>query len=94
MMSLRHLALLLVLSEQFAIEVELREARDTITLSGVFACAMLLHWDPFLVIVVQAAYEVGARDLLSNRPSVSSAPTVARRQVVRTRVKGDRVNSQ
>src|SRR2546423_700114 len=48
------LAVLLMASEQCPLTFHRHGARSTVTLSGIFACAMLLRWDIVLVVVVQA----------------------------------------
>src|SRR4051794_35479540 len=47
------LALLLVGSEQFPIGIQRRGGLDTVSLSGVFACALVLQWDVGWAIAVQ-----------------------------------------
>src|SRR5438876_4794610 len=48
------LAGLLLLSEQRPLEVQRKGERGTITLSAIFACAILLRWDVVVAITVQA----------------------------------------
>src|SRR5437016_445882 len=48
------LAVLLMASEQCPLTFHRHGTRSTVTLSGIFACAMLLRWDIVLVVVVQA----------------------------------------
>src|SRR5436190_2509353 len=48
------LAVLLLLSEQRPLVVQRRRERGTITLSAIFACAILLRWDVIVAMTVQA----------------------------------------
>src|SRR4051812_24036595 len=47
------LALLLIVSEQFPISIQRRGGFDTVSLSGVFACALVLQWHVGWAILVQ-----------------------------------------
>src|SRR6476646_6906354 len=47
------LAVLLVACEQYPISIQRRSGVDTVTLSGVFACALVLQWPTGWAIAVQ-----------------------------------------
>src|SRR4051794_40047420 len=60
------LAGLLLLSEQRPLVVQRRGERGTITLSAIFACAILLRWDIVVAITVQAVASV-VEDVIARR---------------------------
>src|SRR5436190_9914285 len=66
------LAGLLLLSEQRPLVVQRRGERGTITLSAIFACAILLRWDVVVAITVQAVASL-IEDILARRSWWKSA---------------------
>src|SRR5262245_23392248 len=66
------LAALLVLSEQRPLVVQRRGERGTITLSAIFACAILLRWDIVVAITVQVAASL-VEDIVGRRSWWKSA---------------------
>ena len=49
------LSLLLMASEQFPIDIQRRGGLDSVSLSGIFACSLVLQWDMGWAIAVQVA---------------------------------------